>query len=418
MDINRGNQPGASPADSLSDTCRAAIAPALARLKSADRGSARERNDRTALARASHFVHWGRKHGFADFAFQCTTQEETGQVLAAYAQDIAEGQGIKGTTQPHVKTIQGYLRAAAAPAVASGRDDPRFLPRLTDFAGKRVYVPLLTQIFLTARKWTPQRRPERQPISVAILSSLQETVPTHPGAELSLSAVVRDAAILGTFTGSRVSEYAQAQLPRGVSFHTVPMNAASGSDGGKPIAFTISDFTFYSAARLAVHHSEAHTAAYLNILFRFTKGVRTFTSRMFAAIPHSAFCPVLAAARVCKRWTLIDPGPSTPLFCFLHTFLAKKPAYLRDTHMTQALRAAALRTHPEPTHLVRQHLAAITGHSLRVFACLCLRLAGWDEDAIAHQLRWDSAAIKVYIRQALFQADDIGATLFKSALAI
>lgn len=81
--------------------------------------------------------------------------------------------------------------------------------------------------------------------------------------------------------------------------------------------------------------------------------------------------------------------------------------------MTQALIAVALRTYPELAHLVRQHLAAITGNSFRVFACLCLRLAGWDEDAIAHQLRWDSAAIKVYIRQALFQADEIGATLFK-----
>lgn len=273
----------------------------MARLKSADRGSARERNDCTALARDSHFVHWDRKHGFANFAFQCTTQEETGQVLAAYAQEIAEGKGIKGTTQPHIKNIQGYLRAAAAPAVASGRDDTHFLPRLTDFAGKRVYVLLLTQIFLTARKWTPQRRPERQPIIVSILSSLQETVPAHQGAELSLSAVVHYAAILRTFTGSLVSEYVQAQIPRGVSFHTVTMNAASGSDGGKSIAFMVSVFIFYPAARLEVHHSEAHTAAYLNILFRFTKGVRTFTSRMFAAIPQSAFCPVLAAARVCKR---------------------------------------------------------------------------------------------------------------------
>ena len=216
MCINRGHQPRSRPSDGLLNSCRVSIVPNLVRLKSAHRGSARERNDHTALAQASHSVGWDWKRGFVDFAFQYTQQAEVGKVLAAYAQEIAEGEGIKCTTQPHVKTIQGY-------------HDPHFLPRLTDFAGKRIYVPLLSQIFLTTWKWTPQRRPERQ---------------EHDGAEMSLSAVVRDAAILGTFTGSRISKYAQAQIPKGMSFNTVPMNAASGSDGGKPIAFMLSDFKF------------------------------------------------------------------------------------------------------------------------------------------------------------------------------
>ena len=86
--------------------------------------------------------------------------------------------------------------------------------------------------------------------------------------------------------------------------------------------------------------------------------------------------------------------------------------------MTTALRAAAAKTHPDPSHLVHQHMVAITAHSLRVFACLCLKLAHWDEEDIAHQLRWESTAIKFYIRQALFQADAIGALLFTTALAL
>ena len=77
-----------------------------------------------------------------------------------------------------------------------------------------------------------------------------------------------------------------------------------------------------------------------------------------------------------------------------------------------------LHTHPEQLYLVHQYIAVITGHSLCFFVCLYLKLAGWDEEDIAHQLRWYSAAIKVYIRQAIFQADEIGVTLFKSALAI
>lgn len=94
VDIDRSHQPGASTSDGLSDSYRSAIAPALARLKSADRGLTRKRNERTALAQALHFVCWGWKRGFADFAFQHTSQTETGEVLAAYAQEIAEGTDI------------------------------------------------------------------------------------------------------------------------------------------------------------------------------------------------------------------------------------------------------------------------------------------------------------------------------------
>ena len=86
--------------------------------------------------------------------------------------------------------------------------------------------------------------------------------------------------------------------------------------------------------------------------------------------------------------------------------------------MTQVLWATALRTHPETSHQVHQYITAITGVSLRVFTCLYLQLEGWDEAAIANQLRWNSATIKVYICQTIFQADEIGATLFKLALAI
>ena len=339
-------------------------------------------------------------------------------MLSAYAQNIAEGAGIKATKQPHIKTIQGYIRAAAGPAVAGGRDDPRYLPRCTTFSGARKYVPLLETVFETARKWTPPKHDEKQPISVAILTTIVRAVPSRDGAELTLPAAVRDACILGSFTGSRVSEYAQTQLRKGTRFNTVPLNTASGREGGKPIAFVIGDFTFFSADKLEVLNTQAHQAAYIRIRFRFTKAGRAFTFRMFAAIPKSPFCPVLAGARAVKRWLIVAPGTNTPLFCFWHTFLSKRPSFLLDRHMTAALRAAAKKTHPDASHLVHQHMASITAHSLRVFACLCLKLAGWDEEAIAHQLRWESSAIKTYIRQAMFQADTIGASLFKSALAI
>ena len=119
-----------------------------------------------------------------------------------------------------------------------------------------------------------------------------------------------------------------------------------------------------------------------------------------------------AAARVCKCWSLIEPGSHTPLLCFPQTFLTRKSSYLTDGHILDALQTVELRMHPEQSYLVYQHTTTIMSHSLRFFTCFCLRLMGLDDDAIVHHLRWKSAAVKMYIHQDMFQADVIGVTLF------
>jgi hypothetical protein len=416
LGIHKSEVPRVNLAESLPSAVQTAIAPSLERLLHADRGNPRARNDRTAQARASHFVNWCKRIGFSDITFEHSSQAATEQILAAYAQSVAEGMSIKSTVRPHIKTIQGYLRGAAAPALAARRDDPRFLPLSTAFNGKRMYVPLLEKVFAIAKKWTPQSRPVRQPITVAILHSLVLSVPSHRGAELGLAAAVRDAAILGTFTGSRVSEYAQSNVSARVSFDMIPVNAASGDQGGKPRAFMLSDFKFYDSKHLQVSNEGTTKAAYVRILFRYTKGVRSFEERLFAAISASPFCPVAAAARVVRRWSTLQKVAHTPLFCFLRSPWDKAPTYLTDEHMKFALRRAAVTAYPQKNHLIHQHLAGISSHSLRVFACLCLKRIAWDDEKIAHQLRWNSDAVKYYTRQSIFQAEETGANLFQTVL--
>jgi len=410
--------PGASSPPGLLHPWSSAIAPTLDRIRSTDRGSVRARNVGTAISRAHHFVAWAASKGFHDVAFANTPPADAGSILAVYAQKVGEGHSIKSTTQPHIKTIQGYVRAAAEIATSAGRDDPRFLSTYTDRDGKRPYVQLLAQVFETAKKWTPLKRPECMPITVCIIAVLGSAVSTSPGGELCLSALIRDAAILGTFTGSRVAEYAQASKPAGVAYSTVPKNPASGDQGGKAIAFIRDDFGFYSALKIEVFDSDVSAAAYIRVRFRYTKGSRNFVFRVFAAIPSSPFCPVQAGARVVRRWSALQVNPEAPLFCFRNGFFSRKPSFLSDTQMTAALRQAALKAYPSPNNIVHQQIKAIHSQSLRVFACLCLKLGGWDEEAISHQLRWNSDAVKYYIRQAPFQADAIGATLFTKALVI
>ena len=274
---------------------------------------------------------------------------------------------------------------------------------------------MLARVFDTARKWTPPSRQEKQPITTDVLKVLNAAVGSYPNAEFSIAAAVRDAAILASFTGSRVSEFAQTQSRHGAPFLTVPHNAATGDEGGKPIAFMASDFTFYTKDLIQLEHTAASKAKYLRILFRYTKGVRTFTTRMFASLESSEFCPVQAAARAIHRWALLAPGSHTPVFCGLPSFFSKKHIFLTDAHVTTALRNAVKKAYPDPRHLLHQHVKEVSAHSLRVFACLCLKQANWDEDTISFQLRWDSTAIKYYIRQSLIQVDEIGASLLSSA---
>ena len=61
---------------------------------------------------------------------------------------------------------------------------------------------------------------------------------------MSLLAVARDTAILGIFTSSRVSEYAQSQRLEGTAFHTVTFNATSGVDDRNPVTIIISYLSF------------------------------------------------------------------------------------------------------------------------------------------------------------------------------
>ena len=130
-----------------------------------------------------------------------------------------------------------------------------------------------------------------------MLQHLCSSVLTTVGAELSIAAAIRDAAILATFTGSRISEYAQSQLEPGSSFRSVPASAASGEAGDHPPAFERKDFSFYSASGVEVDPGPSSNPCYICIRFRFSKGQsRSYAHRMFASIPHSALCPVAAAS--------------------------------------------------------------------------------------------------------------------------
>ena len=219
------------------------------------------------------------------------------------------------------------------------------------------------------------------------------------------------------FTGSRVSEYAQSKLSRGARYNTVPSNAAAGPQGGLPIAFTTADLALYTRKRIQITSPNLASAFYLTIRFRYTKGVHNFVHRTYASLPGSPLCPISAATRLLTRHHLLQMKSHDPLMCFLPARPRSAPCFLRDTHVTSGLRAAVVDTYPDEKHICRVHIAAISSRSIRVFACLCLRQAGWDLDSISHHLRWSSDAVKYYIHQSPFAAVDLSASLMASSLS-
>ena len=98
--------PSAHRSSTLPSSLRSVISPILGRIQSSDRGAARERNARTTANRTSHFEQWCHAKGFHDTTFEFTAPEEAGSVLAAYAQEIAEGKGLAGRTTPTLRRFR------------------------------------------------------------------------------------------------------------------------------------------------------------------------------------------------------------------------------------------------------------------------------------------------------------------------
>jgi len=117
-------------------------------------------------------------------------------------------------------------------------------------------------------------------------------VTSHKDEEFSLATVVRDAFILGTFTGSWVSKYAEGQIVKGSPLSTIPFNVASGINEDHPIVLMLHSFSFFSSTRLEGLSTLAHLASYVKIYFRYQN------------------CPGIWTSHICS-YTLIPILPST-----------------------------------------------------------------------------------------------------------
>jgi hypothetical protein len=71
---------------------------------------------------------------------------------------------------------------------------------------------------------------------------------------------------------------------------------------------------------------------------------------------------------------------------------------VRGRHVQKFMERCCILAHPDPAHHLRRHIKCLMAHCLRVTAAVALFNSGEKEEMIAFRLRWNSDAVRVYLR--------------------
>jgi hypothetical protein len=126
-------------------------------------------------------------------------------------------------------------------------------------------------------------------------------------------------------------------------------------------------------------------------------------------------CPVAAALSFTRRGPKLLNHEFEPL----GMFIAKNSQRytVRGRHVQRLIQDACRLAHPAPAHYLRQHIDRLMSHSLRVTAAVALHNAGVSLDDISFRLRWNSDAVKLYIRDCYRTIGDLTCRTLAGAYA-
>jgi len=373
-----------------------------------DRGHVQGRNDKNFESRAAHFGGWLERHDISPRVLQASSSDDLIALLGLYLEDILEGCNLPGRSNLADDTVTNYLRSATAwlktecnvvaPLYAAG-DGTRKADKLN---------PYLAELLAQRRVW---RKPKtkKEPITGAIIDAMAQMAEEgrHKYGDFCEEAVLYDICRLGIFTGSRLAEYGQSTVPPGAPsdyWNPIPSSRDVPPDErGKPCAFVISDFEFYTVDHIQLSHSEAladlSRAEYVHIVFRYDKSNNNFIRRKFRRYRGHHLCPVKTVLSMVRRYYQRMPGvsPQAPLGMFIGR--NHRVYSIRGRHVQGFMQRACLRAYPDANHYMQIHINRLMSHSLRVMAAVALQNAGVKVDDIAWRLRWNSDAVNEYLRE-------------------
>jgi hypothetical protein len=342
------------------------------------------------------------------------------QVIGQYAAEVASGRNLSAMDNLSDDTIMGYINAAAAwIQCQTGQAVPLYSNEGGSRPDRKLH-PMLSSLLADRRKWT-KKRELRLPISGLMMNAMHAMVSedyctSGDSSNLSRNAALYDWICLGLFTGHRLGEFGQSVLPQGsraLSFDPLPTNKhIPRSWRGKPKAFVRDDFTFYDKnLNLVDHHAlvrHPRLAEYVHIRWRYDKSKFNFIVKQYQRQHGTSLCPVKRATNIMVRAMQLHlPLDTEPLGMFVG---ANRQTYtIRGSHVKAFLQEACRRAYPDPKNYFRRNIQLFQAHSIRITACVALDNAGVAHEDIAFRLRWNSDAIKGYLRDCFRHVGELTA---------
>jgi hypothetical protein len=281
--------------------------------------------------------------------------------------------------------------------------------------------PYLGSILSERRKWA-QKREQRQPLTGLMIEHMAYRVaaltsPADPTVGMDITSAIYDWVCLGIFAGLRLGEFGQSALPAGSSAAAFdPLPTANPNIPlawqGTPKAFVLDDFTFFTRELHLIPHSTLFTspeaAEFVHLRWRYDKGKFNFITKKYQRQHGTLVCPVKRAASIVFRaLTLKLHAKLFPVGVFVGKNL--QIYTIRGHHVRDFIQEACISAYPDPQHYMRIHIRELQAHSLRITACVALDNAGVPHETIAFRLRWNSDAVKGYLRDCYRQIGDLTA---------
>ena len=346
--------------------------------------------------------------------------------MGEYVESLAEGDNLVGKFTLSDDTICQYLRAATTWMF---HHNGITVPLYTNEGGSKkaeTLHPYINEIIAQRRTWK-KAKDKKEPLTgdiFVVMAQLAEQSQRSAQGDLSMDCVLYDCCRLGLFTGSRLSEYGQGALPTNTpsdGWQKLPSNRDVPTEWqGKPSAFIAQDFEFYDKNRQKIELSAAIASesevVFVHIRFRYDKSNLNFVIRKFKRVFGShQLCPVDAALSFVRRGQRILNHQLEPLGMFLGR--NNQRYSVRGKHIQDFMHRACKIAYPDEQHYLRIRIDRLMSHSLRVTAAVALHNAGVSLDDIAFRLRWNSDAVKLYIRDCYRTIGDLTSRALVGAFA-
>ena len=322
-------------------------------------------------------------------------------------------------------TICGYLQAAVT-WLRHEYSVP--VPLYTNNQGtkksERLH-PYLAELLGQRRTWG-KKKSKREPLTGHIIDTMRdlagEICDSDPNGYLRAEPVLYDFIRVASFTGSRLAEYGQSALPKGSppdGWATIPNNRDVPNEWrNKPAAFVRDDFEFFDQRRVQMKHRSAlrhpRRVQFVRVRFRYDKSKFNFIFRTFQKT-GSHLCCVTAALSIIDRADRWNLARFDPLGMYLDRNNVRRT--IRGKHVSNFMQRACVETYANPQHYLRIHIKRLLSHSCRTFAAVALSNAGVSEDDIAYRLRWNSDAVKLYLRDCYRMISDLTSRAVAGAYA-